>query len=152
MRILYCFFLFCCAHNIQGQSLKFSVHLGDQAQKKVWVYGEGVEVRLAGDAEKLQLIIKNTSSEYLVVKSNDYSLIHRTGIKDKLCGPMLKLGPGEKESITLTICEKDRKMGLFGLYRSYDSRKAFEEGSLFLADKSFKLSLGESFVDFYTGN
>jgi len=70
MRILFCFFLFCCALTIQGQSLKFSVHLGDQAQKKVWVYGEGVEVRLAGDAEKLQLIIKNTSSEYLVVESN----------------------------------------------------------------------------------
>ena len=152
MRILFSCFLLCCALFSQGQSLKFSAALGENAQKKVWVAGQGVEVRIEGDAEQLQLIFKNTSSEYLVVESNDYSLIHHTGIKDKLCGPMLKLAPGEKESITLSICEKEGKMGLFGMYRSYESREAFDEGTLFLADKSFKLRLGDSVVDFYTGN
>ena len=142
MRILFSCFLLCCALFSQGQSLKFSAVLSENAQKKVWVVGQGVEVRIEGDAEQLQLIVKNTSSEYLVVESNDYSLIHHTGIKDKLCGPMLKLAPGEKEG----------KMGLFGMYRSYESREAFEEGTLFLADKSFKLRLGNSIVEFYTGN
>jgi len=142
MRILFSCFLLCYALFSQGQSLNFSAVLGENAQKKVWVVGQGVEVRIEGDAERMQLIVKNTSSEYLVVESNDYSLIHHTGIKDKLCGPMLKLAPGEKEG----------NMGLFGMYRSYESREAFEEGTLFLADKSFKLRLGNSIVEFYTGS
>ena len=150
MRILFSCFLFCSALLSQGQSLKFKANLDDHAVKKLWVKGQGVEVRVEGDSEKLEVLIKNTSNEYILVEADDYSLIHHTGVKDKLCGPFLKIGPGERESITLSLCDQKGKMGLFGLYRAYDSHEDFQEQTLFIVDKHFKLRLGDSLVDFYT--
>ena len=150
MRILFSCLLFCCALLSWGQSLKFKANLDENSMKKLWVEGQGVEVRVEGGSEKIKLVVKNTSKEYFVVEADEYSLIHNTGIKDKLCGPVLKIGPGEKESITLTLCDQRQKEGLFGLKSSYDSKESFEEQTLFIVDKQFKLQLGDSLVDFYT--
>ena len=150
MRILFSCFLFCCTLFSQGQSLKFSAALGDDARNKVWLQGHDLNIRIQGDTEKLELLIKNTSKEYLVVESNDYAIIHDTGINDKLCGEAIKIGPGEKESIVLEKCGVEGTIGLFGLYRHYESQEDFKEGSLFIVDKHFKLRLGDSIIDFYT--
>ena len=151
MRLSLACILFCCALFSQGQSLNFKSELGGKAEKKTWVKSQGLEVRIEGDTEKLELLLKNTSENYIVVDADDFTLIHHTGIKDKLCGPALTLGPGQKKHIVLELCDNTSKKGLFGLYRTYESNQSFEESTLFLVDKKFKLQLGNILVDFYTG-
>jgi len=151
MRILFSCFLLCCALCSHGQSLKFKSELDGKAEKKTWVKSQGLEVRIEGDVEKLELLLKNTSENYIVVEADNFTLIHQTGIKDKLCGPALILGPGQKKHIVLELCDHKGKKGLFGLYRTYESNESFEESTLFLVDKKFKLQLGNILVDFYTG-
>jgi len=151
MRLSLACILFCCALLTQGQSLKFKSELGGNAEKKIWVNSQGLEVRIEGDTETLELLLKNTSENYIVVDADNFTLIHHTGIKDKLCGPALTLGPGQKKHIVLELCDNTSKKGLFVLYRMYESNQSFEESTLFLVDKKFKLQLGNILVDFYTG-
>ena len=150
MRILFACFLLCYSFNTQGQIIQLKSEINQKAKAKITIRNNDLEAKLNATPKQIELQLKNLSDAYIIVTEDDFELIHHTGIKTQLCGQTLKIGPKEKERIILKNCSEKSKIGLFGLKSHYDSNEEFEEASLFLNDKSFKLRLGEQWFSFYT--
>ena len=144
--ILAFFFGFTCF----GQSIRLKHSLNDDSHRTISFTSENLSGTLSATPEKIELKIKNRSTEILEFKEDDFSLKSASGKGAELCSSSVTLAPGKSTNLVLRLCEQRDYLGLFGLRSSYNSKAEFREASLFLIDQKFLLKIGSENVSFFT--
>lgn len=140
------FFGFTCF----GQSIRLKLSQNGDAYRKISFTSENLSGTLSATSEKIELKIKNRSTEILEFKEDDFTLISASGKGADLCSSSVSLAPGKTANLVLILCEQRDYLGLFGLRSSYNSKAEFREASLFLDDQKFLLKIGRENVSFFT--
>ena len=144
--ILAFFFGFTCF----GQSIRLKHSLNDDSYRTISFTSENLSGTLSATPEKIELKIKNRSTEILEFREDDFVLISASGKGTELCSSSVSLAPEKTVNLVLILCEQRDYLGLFGLRSSYNSKAEFREESLFLVNRKFLLKIGSENVSFFT--
>ena len=144
--ILAFFFGFTCF----GQSIRLKHSPNDDYYRTISFTSENLSGTLSATPKKIELKIKNRSTEILEFKEDDFQLISASGKGADLCSSNVSLAPGKTANLVLILCEQRDYLGLFGLRSSYNSKAEFREASLFLVNQKFLLKIGSENVSFFT--
>jgi hypothetical protein len=144
--ILAFFFGFTCF----GQSIRLKHSPNDDSYRTISFTSENLSGTLSATPEKIELKIKNRSTEILEFKEDDFQLISASGKGADLCSSDVSLAPGKTANLVLLLCEQRDYLGRFGLRSSYNSKAEFREASIFLVNQKFLLKIGSENVSFFT--
>ena len=133
-----------------GQSIRLKHSPNDDSYRTISFTSENLSGTLSATPEKIELKIKNRSTEILEFKEDDFQLISASGKGADLCSSSVILAPGKTANLVLILCEQRDHLGLFGLRSSYNSRAEFREASIFLVNQKFLLKIGSENVSFFT--
>lgn len=137
--------------SVYGQSLRFKTSPSQSSGKSFNFEISSFKGNLRGNHQQLQVRLKNTTNQALILNEGTIKLVDITGRGEKLCGASgIKIQPGEKVTLTLVNCDTKYNDGLFQLRREYTERKLFYEDASFLRNKTFELIIAGERIKFLT--
>ena len=94
-----------------GQSIRLKHSPNDDSYRTISFTSENLSGTLSATPEKIELKIKNRSTEVLEFKGDDFLLKSASGKGAELCSSSVTLAPGKSTNLVLRLCEQRDYLG-----------------------------------------
>jgi hypothetical protein len=136
---------------LYAQNIDIKSSFQDKGAKNLSFKTSNIKGSMRATNEKLQVTLKNLSSDTLVINGTNCFLIDKSGRGTQLCCGDLTLESGNSATLLFENCSaRNYNEGLFGLKNFYSTKIQFKEDSFFLKNKEFILNISGERILFYT--